>query len=149
MITVSTCVAAGGGGRLKFGFGRDMLLGIWKWTHIYTNFPRKSDPFTYQLAWFRAKFLTSISWFFFLSVSYIWANFDSNFVCYKGSEIHKEAHYTTHVGGTSPWDLLYQVLQLARFYEYGLCWTGTLEGYLSCGTPSISLVCYIRYGRKG
>ena len=27
----------------KFGCGRDLSLGIWKWTNAYTNFPRKKD----------------------------------------------------------------------------------------------------------
>ena len=52
------------GGVIKFGFGRDVLLGLWNLMHTNTNFPRKSDPFTYQSAQFRAKFWPKLLFFF-------------------------------------------------------------------------------------
>ena len=39
-------------GVLKFGFGSDVPLGIWKWTRTYTNLPWNGDPVMYQSAQF-------------------------------------------------------------------------------------------------
>ena len=46
------------GGGLNFGFGRDVLLEIWMWTHFYTKFSQNFDPFLYQKSRFSAKFDT-------------------------------------------------------------------------------------------
>ena len=46
-------------GIFKFGFGRDVLLEICKWTHTYTNFPEKFPSDTNG-----PEFGTKLSYFF-------------------------------------------------------------------------------------
>ena len=52
----TTRFRGGGVEVLKFDFGRDVLLEIWKLTFTFTKFPRNSDPFIYQSTQFWTKF---------------------------------------------------------------------------------------------
>ena len=51
-----------------FVFGRDVLLGIWKWTHTNIIFWRKSDPFICQVGPILDQILTQITHFLLLKV---------------------------------------------------------------------------------
>ena len=75
-----------------FKLGRDVLLEIWKCTHIYTNFLRKSDPFKYQSAQFWTKFSQKLANF-----PKIWPTFGSDLENFENRpiQIPNSAFYLT------------------------------------------------------
>ena len=118
--------SGGGGGVIKFGFGRDVPPWHLKVDPHKHQFFKKSEPFIYQSAQVWAKFWAKSPDFSKIIISKNQPIHITNFAIFKGSFIFQEADFATHVGSTSLKDLLY--------------WVPTNSGILSSNSVALQAI---------